>query len=129
MGERRLACVGLAVVTIAAGLVWRLAPLGLSAFWWKYGGSVLWAVMVYWVVAVMVGVQRVGLVAGLAFGVAVAVEVFKLVPGEGLDAFRRTLAGKLLLGRIFSGWDLVAYAIGIGAMAGLEWRLCRRSDG
>jgi hypothetical protein len=30
-----------------------------------------------------------------------------------LDAFRLTTSGALLLGRIFSLWNLVAYAIGI----------------
>jgi hypothetical protein len=30
-----------------------------------------------------------------------------------LDAFRLTLAGALLLGRIFSPWDMVAYGAGI----------------
>ena len=38
--------VGAAVVVIAGGLVWRLVPLGLSPFWLKYGGSVLWGAMV-----------------------------------------------------------------------------------
>jgi hypothetical protein len=32
----------------------------------------------------------------------------------GLDEFRLTLAGALLLGRIFSAWDILAYGAGIG---------------
>jgi hypothetical protein len=31
-----------------------------------------------------------------------------------LNAFRLTIAGALLLGRIFSPWDMLAYGAGIG---------------
>jgi hypothetical protein len=36
-----------------------------------------------------------------------------LVHTPWLDAFRLTLAGALLLGRIFSPWDMLAYGVGI----------------
>jgi hypothetical protein len=42
---------GLAGITIVAGLVLRLAPLGLPFAVTKWGGSVLWAAMVYWLAA------------------------------------------------------------------------------
>jgi hypothetical protein len=41
------------------------------------------------------------------------VELFRLVHAPWLDAFRLTLAGALLLGRIFSPWDMLAYGVGI----------------
>ena len=44
---------------------------------------------------------------------ALAAEVFKLYHMPDLDAFRRTLPGALLLGRVFSTWDFIAYALGI----------------
>ena len=44
---------------------------------------------------------------------AVVVETSRLVHVPWLDAFRVTTAGALLLGRIFSPWNLVAYAAGI----------------
>jgi hypothetical protein len=53
---------------------------------------------------------RIGL---MAAGIAVCVELFRLVHTPWLDAFRLTLAGALLLGRIFSPWDMVAYGFGI----------------
>jgi len=31
-----------------------------------------------------------------------------------LDAFRLTMAGALLLGRVFSPWDMLAYGVGFG---------------
>jgi hypothetical protein len=41
------------------------------------------------------------------------VELFRLVHAPWLDAFRLTLAGALLLGRIFSPWNVLAYGVGI----------------
>jgi hypothetical protein len=45
--------------------------------------------------------------------IAICVELFRLVHAPWLDAFRLTLAGALLLGRIFSAWDMLAYGVGI----------------
>jgi hypothetical protein len=52
--------------------------------------------------------------------IALAVELFRLVHTPALDAFRLTLAGALLLGRIFSPWDLLAYGVGIMLAVGLD---------
>jgi hypothetical protein len=38
-----------------------------------------------------------------------AVEFYKLHHSPALDAFRLTIPGILLLGRVFSAWDIVAY--------------------
>ena len=105
------------VGTMAVGLVFRYAPLGLPAFWVKYGGSAMWALMIYWVIST--ALRRVGPVplVLLAGTIATAVEFFKLYRSPGMDAFRGTLPGILLLGRYFSWRDIVAYwvAICIGA--------------
>jgi hypothetical protein len=45
--------------------------------------------------------------------IAIGVELFRLVHFPSLDAFRLTLPGALLLGRIFSVWNMVAYGVGI----------------
>ena len=67
----------------------------------KFGGSMLWAAMVYWIfAAVRPGTSAEG-VALNATLFAVAVEFFKLYHAPLLDAFRRTLAGTLLLGHYF----------------------------
>jgi len=52
-------------------------------------------------------------VALLSAVIAVSVELFGLVHAPWLDAFRLTLPGALLLGRIFSPWDMLAYDAGI----------------
>ncbi|MBY0257816.1 DUF2809 domain-containing protein [Methylobacterium sp.] len=108
--RRRLLALTLGV--IAAGLSLRLLPLGLPQAVTKWGGSVLWGAMVYGLVGLVLPQPRRRIVA-LAASLALAVEAFRLVHTPGLDAFRLTLAGKLLIGRVFSLLNLVAYAGGI----------------
>jgi len=117
--SRRLRCASLAGLTVLAGLVWRLAPLGLPPFLFKYGGSALWAVMVYWLLAAMFPRLASLKLAIAACGFAAVVELSRLHHSPAEDAFRRTLAGHLLLGRIFSLWDIATYWIAI-AMTGFS---------
>ena len=61
----------------------------------------------------------------IAVLIAVVVEFSRLVHVPWLDAFRLTTAGALLLGRIFSLWNLVAYLIGIVVGIWLDSRVAR----
>ena len=120
---RRLTLALILGAIIAAGLVWRLVPLGLPPFALKYGGSILWGALVYVLVLLVtpaLGIARAVLAASL---IACAVEFSRLVHNPQLDAFRLTLTGQLLLGRVFSWWNLVAYAAGM-ATAGLIHQTC-----
>lgn len=117
---------GLAIATMLAGLVLRLIPLGLPYPLVKWGGSVLWAAMVYWLLAALLPYARVTTVALTAGVVAGLVESLRLYHSPGLDAFRLTLAGVLLLGRVFSRWHLVAYWAAIAVVSVLDWLLVRR---
>jgi hypothetical protein len=112
----------LCLLVIAAGLALRGfgRDLGLPALVVKYGGSVLWGTMVYLVVAIFLLSRSRMSMAAIALTVAVCVELSRLVHAPWLDAFRLTIAGALLLGRIFSPWDIVAYAVGIALGAGLD---------
>ncbi len=122
-GARRLACALLLAVTLPVGLGWRLAPLHLPPFAFKYGGSALWAMAVYWLIAMLrPGAAPRGLALN-AGAVASAVELFKLFRSPLVDRFRATLAGKLLLGRYFTFGALVAYALAIALVAWLDARL------
>jgi hypothetical protein len=106
---------GLALIAIALGLALRVygRGFGLPAPIVKYGGSVLWAAMLLFLLAALLPrLSRPRLVL-IAFVVAVLVELTRLVHTPWLDAFRLTLAGALLLGRIFSLWNILAYAVGI----------------
>jgi hypothetical protein len=121
--HRRIVCAVLVLITILCGLVWRLVPLGLPAVLIKYGGSALWAVMVYWLVAFALSQKAPRSLGWIAAVVAAAVECFKLYHAPGLDAFRLTLAGKLLLGRVFSLRNIVVYGLAIVVVVVLDSRV------
>nr|WP_245501212.1 DUF2809 domain-containing protein [Lichenibacterium minor] len=116
-GRRRRALAATALVVLA-GLLLRLwgPGVGLPFAVTKVGGSVLWGAMVYGIAAASRPAARPGRLAAGAFAFAVLVELFRLAHAPWLDAFRFTLAGALLLGRIFSPWNVLFYALGI-AMA------------
>lgn len=116
----------LMAITIGAGLAVRFVHLGLPAFVVKYGGSALWAVMIYWVCSTAFPSWR-PLGSTLASGfLATAVEFLKLYDPPWLDAFRSTLAGILLLGRIFNPWDIAVYWTAISLAAILDVSLRSR---
>lgn len=105
----------LCLAIIAGGLAlrgWGLG-LGLPAFVVKYGGSLLWGTMVFFLVAIAASQLSRPRIALIAAVLAIGVELFRLVHFPWLDAFRLTLPGALLLGRVFSVWNMVAYGVGI----------------
>lgn len=115
MHRRAATMLGLVVAVIALGLSFRFfgRGLGLPAGIVKYGGSALWATMVLFLVAAVRPRLPRPRLALIAMAIAAIVELIRLVHTPWLDDFRLTLAGALLLGRIFSLWNLVAYAAGI----------------
>jgi hypothetical protein len=116
------------LLVISAGLLLRRFgyDLGLSFFVVKYGGSVLWGAMVFLALATLTASVNIGRLAFAAFLIALIVEFSRLYHTPELDAFRLTTAGKLLLGRVFSLWNIAAYAFGIGTAAFVEaWVLKR----
>jgi hypothetical protein len=125
--QRSLTRTALALVVIACGLSlrWYGFPLGLPAFVVKYGGSLLWATMVFLLVGVLQPRMSRARIAAIAVAIAVVVEFSRLVHTPWLDAFRLTTAGALLLGRTFSLWNLVAYFIGIVVGIWLDGRVAR----
>lgn len=116
-----------AALAVIAGASLRLFGYGsgLPYFLVKYGGSVIWGAMVFFAVAFVLGKRDIRVPVLAALLVAAASEFFRLYHTPDLDAFRLTLAGQLLLGRIFSLWNILAYAIGIGVAAVMEIWLSR----
>jgi hypothetical protein len=115
------ACPCLAI--IFSGLALRRYGLGLGwpATIVKYGGSILWGAMVFFLVAILAPRRSRRNVALISAVIAVCVELFRLVHTPWLGDFRLTPAGALLLGRIFSAWDILAYGAGIGFGMGLDF--------
>ena len=82
--------------------------------------------MVFLALATLTASVNIGRLAFAAFLIALIVEFSRLYHTPELDAFRLTTAGKLLLGRVFSLWNIAAYAFGIGTAAFVEaWGLKR----
>ena len=112
----RLGCFLAALVIIGCGLIWRLVPMGLPVFWLHYGGGLLWGAMVLLLAA---SAERFGIPSwrsvAAAAAIALAAELFRLYHQPALDAFRMTLAGALLFGRVFDPWNIAVYWIGIAA--------------
>ncbi|CAN7654496.1 DUF2809 domain-containing protein [Bosea sp. LjRoot9] len=114
-------------IIISGLLLRRFGPgLSLPFIVVKYGGSLLWGTMVYALLASIAMRRPAAQLAGLAAVTALSVELFRLWHTPWLDAFRLTTPGALLLGRVFSPWNLVAYGVGIGLGWGAD-RLLRRA--
>ena len=107
------ACLCLSIMICGLALRGFGLRLGLPPALVKYGGSVLWGTMVFFLVALVASRLSRPNIALISAAIAVGVELFRLVHAPWLDAFRLTLAGALLLGRIFSPWDVLAYGAGI----------------
>jgi beta-N-acetylhexosaminidase len=116
---------GLCVVIMICGLALRRFghDAGLPSLLVKYGGSVLWGAMVFFWVAIAVSRWPRWQIVCAAMIVAVGVELFRLVHTPWLDSFRLTLAGALLLGRIFSLWDICAYGVGIALAVAFDYSI------
>ena len=110
------------LIVIVSGLALRRFGLniGLPAAIVKYGGSILWGTMVYFLVAITIPRIPRWSIAWFAAVIAIAVELFRLVHTPWLDTFRLTLAGALLFGRIFSWWNFLAYGAGMLLAFGLD---------
>jgi hypothetical protein len=108
------ACLCLSIIVCGLALRKFGLGLGLSFHVVKYGGSILWAAMVFFLVATAASSRlsrpRVALIAA---AIAICVELFRLVHTPWLDDFRLTTLGALLLGRVFSPWNMLAYGVGI----------------
>jgi len=121
--RRTLLSLAMLAITIPLGIAVRYAPLHLPWFWSKYLGSMLWAVALYWLIAAILPRTKPKALALIAGIISLLVEFSRLTPERHIDAFRLTLAGKLLLGRFFSWKNIAAYLVAIALTAWLDARL------
>jgi hypothetical protein len=109
----RRACLCLSIIVCGLALRKFGLGLGLPSVFVKYGGSMLWGTMVFFLVAIAAPGQSHRRVALISILLAVCVELFRLVHTPWLDDFRLTTWGALLLGRVYSPWNMLAYGVGI----------------
>jgi hypothetical protein len=118
--RRSLTTLAIVLVTIPLGIGWRMLPLGLPWFFYKYGGSFLWAVALYWFIATLFPKLYPIALASISALAALIVEFSRLIPQPTIDAFRLTLPGQLILGRFFSFKNIAAYLLAIGFSSMLD---------
>jgi hypothetical protein len=111
-----------ALVIIAGGVLLRRYGLAarIPAFDVKYGGDLLWAAMIYFILALLLRERPQRQVLAIAALVCALVEVSKLTHTPAIDVFRLTPVGAWLLGRVFSGWNFLAYGVGLALAWGLD---------
>ncbi|MEV0647766.1 DUF2809 domain-containing protein [Phytomonospora sp. NPDC050363] len=118
----RLPYAAAAVATVAAGLGVRSTWDGAFA---KYAGSALYALLIFWLVLVVAPRTRPLVAAAAACAFSWAVEFFQLTPIPG--ELSSNPVARLVLGSTFNAPDLLWYAVGALAGAGVV-SLARRQD-
>ena len=116
------------VLVIGVGLLWRSPVLHLPPAVAKYGGSALWALLVFLLCGWLAPRLATGRMLVIAILIACAVEFSQLYHAPWIDQIRRTRMGALTLGSVFNWPDIPAYIFGIVAGAFAE-RLFRHRAG
>jgi hypothetical protein len=118
----------LAIATVVAGLATRAFRGVLPDAIGAYAGDVLWAAMVYLLIAVLWNRAPIRRVAAGAAIFSLAIELSQLYHAPWISAVRQTRLGGLVLGFGFLWSDLACYAAGIALAAALDHRLTARSS-
>lgn len=113
----------LTLITIVLGLASRRFDAWLPVPIHKNAGDVLWAVMVYWIFALLFPARSIWFLGSVSALYAIAIECAKLLKFPWLVAFRATTAGHLIFGAVFSWTDLLDYGIGILIAVFLDYRM------
>lgn len=125
--SRRVRLGALAVLVLALGLASRSKSIPWPAFFAEYAGDTLWALLVFLLLRFLAPARPVVHIAVAALAFSYAVEVSQLYSAPWLDALRRTLPGRLVLGAGFLWSDLVCYTVGVLLGLGLDAVLQRRA--
>jgi hypothetical protein len=107
------------VFVMLLGLASRRYPVLFPAALGKYPGDALWALMVFVAWGLVFPKKPTWRIFVYTLVTACCVETCKLYRTPGLDDFRNSTIGHLLLGSAFSWQNLIAYTMGavIGALA------------
>lgn len=91
-------------------------------------GDLLWALMVYLMSRALFinwSARKIVLI-GILF--CFTIEFSQLYHGDWIDMIRRTTLGGLILGYGFLWSDLIAYLLGIGSGAAIDFFICNKDD-
>jgi hypothetical protein len=95
----------------------------LSSWFPKWIGDILWGLMVFFIMGFIFKDSTTRRTAIISTVFSIGIEFAKLYHTPGLDAFRHTLMGGLLLGHGFSWGNILCYITGItvGVMCERMW--------
>ena len=121
-GRRRRERIWLCLWVIGLGVASRWGGFE-SAIVNKYAGDLLYAVLLYLMIGLVIENLSSMARGGMALAALIAIEVFQLtqIPLWLSRSGSLVLRGvAILLGTVFSWWDMLAYAIGIIAVVSYE---------
>ncbi|MFY2556784.1 DUF2809 domain-containing protein [Corallococcus terminator] len=122
----RLLSLGLAALVIPLGLASRRRSLPWPSFFATYAGDTLWALLVFLLLRFLAPRRSALAVAAVALAFSFGIEFSQGYHAPWLDAARRTLPGRLVLGAGFLWSDLVCYSVGVLLGLGLDTALLTR---
>ena len=111
--RRRWIYVATALAVVTAGLASRKFCSSWPLLLRKYPGDLLWAALVYLIIACIWTKWHTKKVLCIAFAYCLTVEFSKLIPSQFLSSIRQSDIGHLILGRVFMWENIVAYLLGI----------------
>ncbi|MFC4103358.1 ribosomal maturation YjgA family protein [Paenibacillus xanthanilyticus] len=117
----RLGYAAAVIAVMLLGLASQRFADALPPFVASHAGDALWAAMVYVGFRTVFARKPAAFAAAASAVVAAAIEFSQLYQAPWLNAARETTVGALVLGRGFLAVDLLRYAAGIAAAAGVDW--------
>ncbi|MEZ0484273.1 ribosomal maturation YjgA family protein [Fibrella aquatica] len=127
MNRNRLIYSGLTAGVLVLGLASRQFGMYLPSFINAYIGDTLWALMVFFGIALVFNRQPTRRVALLALLFSFSIEFSQLYHAPWIDSVRSTRLGGLVLGFGFLWTDLICYSVGIMIGAWVDYRLTRQA--
>ncbi|MFB9325178.1 DUF2809 domain-containing protein [Paenibacillus aurantiacus] len=125
----RLGYAAALVAVMLLGLASRRFAGALPSFIASHAGDALWAAMVYVGFRVLFVRRSVLFAAVASAAFSAAIECSQLYQAPWINAVRETTLGALVLGHGFLAVDLLRYATGVAAAAGVDLAVKRWSRG
>lgn len=116
MRRNRIVYIILTIIVMMLGLLSRKVQ-GLPQIISAYSGDILWALMLFLLIAVIFNKKSTMFIISLAIIFSYGVEISQLYHAPWIDSIRATTLGGLVLGFGFLWSDLVCYTLGIGVGA------------
>lgn len=124
--SRVLYCIFI-VITMILGLLSRkisYLPYVIKA----YSGDVLWALMIFFIVAFIFNEKKSVIVSIIALGFSYVIEFSQLYHSQWIDSIRSTILGGLILGFGFLWSDILCYTIGVLSGICIEKLIIKKSS-